>query len=359
MTTAPVWEDMLYQGLAGSKQDPIWHAEGDVATHTKMVVAALQSHPEFGKQTPQDQDLLRRAALLHDIGKPSCTQFEGVRVRNRGHSKLGETLSRGLLYGEGYAPALREQVCALVRSHGIPMHGMDGPVSAVRPKILRSSLAMKNQHLAILAEADFQGRVSKEPTDTVEYSLDRFRELSKRFQCHDQVFKFGSDHAKFRFFRGNHEDPQEAPTDTPECEVILMSGLPGSGKDTWIQENVSSKLPVVSLDADIRAANGDVQGVLKATRAKMRTLLQAKQSFVFNARNTVADWRLPWISLAAEYNASVRIVYVEAPLRELLNRNASRPIEERISESKLYGALNDWSVPHASEAHTVEYHFHS
>jgi len=32
------------------------------------------------------------------------------------------------------------------------------------------------------------------------------------------------------------------------CEVVLMSGLPGSGKDYWIEENLTD-WPVISLDA--------------------------------------------------------------------------------------------------------------
>lgn len=33
--------------LKNCPQDPIFHAEGDVFTHTKMVVEALMSHPDW------------------------------------------------------------------------------------------------------------------------------------------------------------------------------------------------------------------------------------------------------------------------------------------------------------------------
>src|SRR4051812_46548145 len=104
MTGKFIWEDSIYQMLTDSPQDPIWHAEGDVAIHTRMVVSEMLGHENFSSLSPVTQDLLHRTAMLHDIGKPSCTQVEGLRIRNRGHSRAGAVLSRGLLYGEGYDP---------------------------------------------------------------------------------------------------------------------------------------------------------------------------------------------------------------------------------------------------------------
>ncbi|EMR01412.1 HD domain-containing protein [Cesiribacter andamanensis] len=87
------------RALQGVPQDPTYHAEGDVETHTRLVLEALQALPEFGALPQQDQHLLRAAALLHDVEKPSTTRREADgSISARGHAKKGELSSRSILY---------------------------------------------------------------------------------------------------------------------------------------------------------------------------------------------------------------------------------------------------------------------
>src|SRR5688572_28491397 len=81
--------------MGGVVQDPIHHAEGDVALHTKMVLEALQSLNEFKRLDAQTQEILWTAALFHDVEKRSTTTIEeDGRVTSRGHAKKGEFTSR-------------------------------------------------------------------------------------------------------------------------------------------------------------------------------------------------------------------------------------------------------------------------
>lgn len=57
-------------------QDPRYHAEGDVGTHTQMVLEALQNESAFKQISAQDQEILWAAALLHDVEKYSTTVHE-------------------------------------------------------------------------------------------------------------------------------------------------------------------------------------------------------------------------------------------------------------------------------------------
>ena len=74
------------QGMRGCPQDPLYHGEGDVWVHTRMVCEALSELPTFRQSPPEERQLLFTAALLHDVAKPSCTR-EGL----DGKSPPGDT----------------------------------------------------------------------------------------------------------------------------------------------------------------------------------------------------------------------------------------------------------------------------
>lgn len=361
MTTKFIWEDSVYKMLEGHPQDDVWHQEGPVDVHTRMVVDEMLGHERFNTLPKEAQELLHRAALLHDIGKPSCTQHEGGRIRNRGHSRAGERLSRALLYGEGYSPVLREHLCALVRSHTVPMHAMNSDDSEVRATVLRASLGLRCDYLTMLSEADNRGRTTPESKEPFISNIGYFEELAKDLECIATPFAFRSSHSKFLYFQSSGtRDPSYLAHDDTEFEMILMAGFPGSGKDTWIKKNAST-LPVVSLDEirkELKVPSGTSQSpVIVKAKERLKELLRKKQSFVFNATNLNSDLRLPWIGLAAQYNARIRIVYVEVPLPELLRRNKLREESARIPENVIFKMMDKWSMPHPSEAHVVEYFF--
>ena len=124
------------------------------------------------------------------------------------------------------------------------------------------------------------------------------------------------------------------PHEDYRCTVTMMSGLPGSGKDTWLAAN-RPDLPVVSLD-DLRGeldveATDDQGEVIQVARERCRELLRSGRSFAFNATNLLRQTRRRWIDLFADYDARIEIVYVEPPLPVILDQNArrDRPVPEK------------------------------
>ncbi|MFC7441490.1 AAA family ATPase [Laceyella putida] len=144
--------------------------------------------------------------------------------------------------------------------------------------------------------------------------------------------------------------------DDTRCEVILMSGLPGAGKDTWISQT-HPDLPVISLD-QIRREHGISptanQGeVIQIAKEQAKVLLRQRQSFIWNATNLTRHLRDPLIDLFAAYGARITIVYMDAPLDLLLSRNRKRKHE--VPEAVIRKLVRKLEVPTLTEAHHVEW----
>lgn len=85
------------RSLSNCPQDPIYHAEGDVLTHTKLVCEALVSLSAWQQLPPVERSLLFAAALLHDVAKPQATQEVEERINSKGHVRQGARLARCIL----------------------------------------------------------------------------------------------------------------------------------------------------------------------------------------------------------------------------------------------------------------------
>ena len=100
-------------------QDPEWHPEGDVFIHTLLTIDRAHEFLE-GLSYPRKVTVML-AAVAHDFGKPSTTEFLEGRWRSRGHEEAGVPPTESFLDRvnihtiEGYD--VRSQVIALVREH--------------------------------------------------------------------------------------------------------------------------------------------------------------------------------------------------------------------------------------------------
>lgn len=61
------------RAMAECPQDAEWHPEGDVWTHTLMVFEEAQRTIE-DLPSEDERCAVMWAALLHDMGKPTCTR---------------------------------------------------------------------------------------------------------------------------------------------------------------------------------------------------------------------------------------------------------------------------------------------
>jgi tRNA nucleotidyltransferase/poly(A) polymerase len=108
LDTSGLLRDMLPEvaAMQGVAQPPEFHPEGDVWTHTLIMLEGLRS------PTPA----LAWGVLLHDVGKPGTFRMAD-RIRFDGHVELGERIAREILNRLRFSNAEIDQVIALIANH--------------------------------------------------------------------------------------------------------------------------------------------------------------------------------------------------------------------------------------------------
>ena len=345
------------RAMAGVEQDPFYHAEGDVLIHTNMVAEELVRLDAWRMLPQQVRMQVFAAALLHDVAKPQCTRVEeDGRISSRGHARKGEYITRRILWsGDELSNPLpftiREQIARLVRFHGLPLHFLDKPQP--EREVIAASMSARLDYVALLAEADIRGRICADQPELLE-RIELFHEFCKELDCYDRPRPFASPHSRFVYFHSEHAHLDYAAYDDTTFEVVLMAGLPGVGKDSWVVQHLSD-WPVISLD-EIRkvlqiSPEGNQGQVIQAAKERARIYMRQQQSFAWNATNVTRALREQLVDFFVSYGARVRIVYLDAPLAMILRRNKSRSAS--VPETVMSKLLDKLDVPDITEAHMV------
>ena len=93
--------------LKGVEQSPQHHPEGDVWTHTLIMLDKMENPTVT----------LALGTLLHDIGKPATFERTPDRIRFNGHVEVGMKMAGAICRRLRYSGEVTEQVVALVGNH--------------------------------------------------------------------------------------------------------------------------------------------------------------------------------------------------------------------------------------------------
>jgi tRNA nucleotidyltransferase (CCA-adding enzyme) len=169
--------------LLGCDQEPDWHPEGDVWTHTLMVIDKAR---ELNADLDRPQLItVMLGAICHDLGKPATTAVIDGRIRSLNHEEAGveptvRLLDRLNIYTiDGFD--VRTQVLGLVAQHLKP--GMFHKAPVVTDGAFRR-LAQKVdlELLARLARADCLGRSGGFDCSAMDWFIERARTLGVEHQ---------------------------------------------------------------------------------------------------------------------------------------------------------------------------------
>lgn len=360
------WEDlkeafpMLISMMKNSPQDPEHHFEGDVWTHTKMVMEEMFASEYYLNADFKEKEVLFWSTFLHDVAKPLTVErnMETGGISNPDHSNKGAQDQRLFMWRNGFDPVLREHVSRVIKFHQKPFH-WHKEMSVFELRSLSQWLPIGR--LLAMARADARGRRSKtNHNDVLKRTLENLElmeYLAEENDCLHQAWQhpFESVQARKIYFEEKGCSHEDRPVHYDGgSDVIFLCGLPASGKNFWV-DHFGEERPVLSYDAErekLGLKSGKKDGMaVQIVKEKAKELLRKKEPFIFNATHINEELRSKNLSLLNQYNATVRIVHLEADPNELKKRNRDRL--DSIPESVIENMARRWTPPSPHEGHEV------
>lgn len=355
-----------FEGMAKTNQYLEYHGEGDVLTHTKMVCEELIKDSEYWTYGERERQVLFLSALLHDIGKIRRTKLIDGILSSPHHAKTGSIMAREFLWkelnlcGDKEKQNFRESVCAFIKYHSYPPFAITNKNPNQKmvkvASVGKLSTDFSIRKLCVLERADVNGRISKSNSEHLE-KIELCKMLAEELGCIDKPYQFKSEYTERAYYKGKTDYLDAELYNDTWGEVIMLSGLPGTGKDTFIKTYYKD-YPVVCLDdirVEMKISPTDNQGLVVAEANKRaKELLRKKQPFVWNATNITTDVRQLLIPTFEDYGASVKIVFLETEWNEQLRRNSSRKAE--VPSNAVEKMLSRLEIPESYEVQSVEYH---
>lgn len=177
--------------LIDCPQEPDWHPEGDVWSHTLMVID--QARVRIDDLTRGPAAAMMLGAVCHDFGKPLTTAVIDGRIRSLDHEDAGVTPTLRLLDRlnihtiDGFD--VRHHVVGLVAHHLKPGMFRKSRDPVGPGAFRRLSQKVDLELLARLAKADCLGRRGAFDCSAMDWFLDRARQLGVEHQPPPPILK--------------------------------------------------------------------------------------------------------------------------------------------------------------------------
>lgn len=377
----------LLAELEATPQEAEWHAEGNVAVHSALVLERAQELADDGELTGDERAALLLSAALHDIGKALTTReeldAEGIaRLRSRQHARRGRDYLSYRLLDAGFSPEFALTVLNLVAHHHSLHRALDDSLGRGVSALARR---VRLPLLVLLARADARGRVTQAGDGgRGEDAADLLELAAQELGIWDKP----EPHAEFRaeikallpgaspelralavgrgiqdWEAGVIHTPHEAVFRVQEAarsgfpRLTVLFGPSGSGKSTLAHSFQNAE--IISLDA-LRAQLGksssdqSVNGqVLQAAREALREGLRRQRHVVWDATSLRRDQRAQVLGLGHDYGALTEIRVLWTPPSRFGKRNQER--QRVVHSAVLANQLRMLEFPEVGEAHEVDY----
>ena len=365
-------------------QDRQWHAEGNVAIHTEIVLQQTyrlfdsKAHHLIGTQ----QRILILSALLHDIAKPITTREKEINGELRTVAPKHEEIGAAYL-----APRLIR--LPLNHSDILTIIGLVGwhqqpKLLVVRDKDYADYFALSRnadlEFLYWLELADMRGRTCADLSQQIDL-LEQYKLFSQDYGLWSQTINCQRHLGELQIKNDKrqqcyldnvathqlaHNEIKTAPQAIAKnyqagdnySELYITCGVSGSGKSTWIVNNLRD-FTVISLDDIREQLNGrsDSQKhrgqVLQLAKQQLKTALANKINVVWDATNIRYDFRKIICDFGFSYGALVTMVVFQVEEKTLRRNNINR--KRNVDDQVIDSQLDKLQWPWPTEAHRTLY----
>jgi predicted kinase len=119
---------------------------------------------------------------------------------------------------------------------------------------------------------------------------------------------------------------------TARPRIVLLVGLPGSGKSTWVQSKVTTGVSGALSSDVLRELLADDPNnqtiharVFRVMRDLLKHRLELKRPVTYiDATNLTPRERRPYIKLADLFDGEIEAVFFDVPMEECIRRNRGR-----------------------------------
>jgi predicted kinase len=126
--------------------------------------------------------------------------------------------------------------------------------------------------------------------------------------------------------------------------MVVMAGLQGSGKSTWVRAHLAGTHVVVSKDHWPNARRREAR-----QQRVVAELLAAGTSVVVDNTHPTPAERAPLVAAARAAGVAVRAVWVDTPVATCMARNDAREGRARVPPAGLYGTAGRFVPPSTEE----------
>jgi len=145
-------------------QDPRWHPEGDVLTHSLAAADHAGRLCDMFEIPTERREIVVLAALFHDVGKPETTRADFGKVTSFGHAERGETIVRQMARRFVWPEQLIAPIAGLVRHHMAHISVSGEPslraVRRLNSRLLAAATSMNEWAMVVEADGSSRGAAS-------------------------------------------------------------------------------------------------------------------------------------------------------------------------------------------------------